>query len=153
MEVEFSSTFLIAAVVWLVLWPASVKNGDDGLLGFVSLVEHGLNIVLMGGDFALNGLHMNVWHFRYVVQWGSAYVVVHSIMMLVELAMDKPHKPSYGFLSSESWGMMLWVVGLILVMTIFYFLTFALNKLKAKREDMDMQGDEKNAAIQPTAQV
>lgn len=139
MEVEFSSTLLIAIVVWLVLWPAAQANDDDGLLGFVSLVQHGINIALMGGDFALNGLHMNARHFRFVIMWGTSYVVVHSIIMLIELSLDIPHKPSYFFLNSEAFlPMFIAVAGLIFVMTIFYFLAYGLNRLKGQREDMDM---------------
>merc|ERR1712091_380979 len=97
MEVELPMSILVGVVYWGLL-----AGGDPGAANFTSLIQHGINIAMIVGDFGLNGLHMSKIHIIFAVLFASLYLVVHYLVILVEYFQGFGARVSYGFLSVEN---------------------------------------------------
>jgi len=130
MQIETSTTILIATIFWLVLFPYAVHEQGlplSMLLSPFSIVFHGLNVFIMGFDFWLNGLYFVKHHFYYMLVWAGLYFFLHNFVMLIEFAEGLPHRPSYFFISSASPYLVLWIMVIVTLMGIFFMATFYLS--------------------------
>jgi hypothetical protein len=84
-EAMFSCAILVFLIVWLVLLPfIYLQTGTDGgMLRWVVLSAHNLNLVFMCVECALNSLVFNPSHFVFVLYYGLAYVVFSWIWFCV----------------------------------------------------------------------
>lgn len=121
METELPSTYFIATVYWAVLY-----NG--GTLTYTNIMVHGLNTMMITGDFFLNRLHFNKHHIWFAIIWTSMYTLFHGILMTIEFANDQPHAPVYGFLSYASPFLPAVLVGLVMIFAVFYAIAYQCNR-------------------------
>ncbi len=145
LEIETPATILIAAVVWGVLYPAAAANGNtSGLVNFVSLVEHAFNAPIIFTEFIMNGLLFRRAHLVFGLFWGAAYLIVTFIIQAVRQGQHLNETPPYAFLTASSALLAAWVVGLMLVLLLFFTCAYQVNRLKIRHaaEDLKEEGVE-----------
>mmetsp|Transcript_4372 Transcript_4372/g.5070 ORF Transcript_4372/g.5070 Transcript_4372/m.5070 type:complete len:372 (-) Transcript_4372:1162-2277(-) len=137
LNLELPSTFLICAVVWLVLYPAavSVDANLDGVLNPFSFLSHAANVAFFLVDFFFSGLYIRLHYFVYTVMWGSTYIAFHTVYQFVREAQSKDHCPVYGFLTldQEPLFAIIWAFGLLFVYFLFFLIGLLVSKFKEKR--------------------
>jgi len=76
-EVAFTCALFVFTIVWLVLVPAfyMYTGSDLGLLSFLPVCVHNVNIVLIGIEAVVNRLQFERAHFVFVVYYAGAYLV------------------------------------------------------------------------------
>ena len=133
-QVELPTTFLIALIVWMVLFPASQANGTpEDFVNFGSLVMHGANVPMMLGEFALNGMRFRRIHLAFSVMWGCLYLLFTMTIAAVRDGQGMPETPPYAFLTASTPLLAVWVCGLLFVISLFFTLTYQLNRCKRVR--------------------
>jgi hypothetical protein len=133
-QVELPTTFLIALVVWMVLFPASQANGTpEDFINFGSIVMHGANVPIMLIEFALNGMRFRRIHLAFAVMWGCIYLLFTMTIAAVRNGLDLAERPPYAFLSASTPLLAVWVSGLLFVICVFFALTYQLNRCKRAR--------------------
>ena len=85
LEVQLPMSFMIVAVVWLVLYPrdAAVNSSASVIYSqytnLSSLTMHGANFVAMLAEFALDALHVEPGHLGLVLAWGALYALFNGL--------------------------------------------------------------------------
>jgi hypothetical protein len=140
LEIETPATILIAAVFWAVLYPAAAANGNaSALVNFVSLVEHAFNVPLIFTEFIMNGLLFRRAHLVFSLFWGAAYLIVTFIIQAVRQGQNLNETPPYAFLTASSALLSAWVVGLMLVLLLFFTCAYQVNRLKVRHAAQDLK--------------
>lgn len=157
LEVELPATVLISIVVWILILPGTLQTGtEEEVLNPRSYFVHGINVFLMGGEFVMNKLYFKHAHFFYLAQWGSLYVLFHTILMFVRDLNDEDHCPTYGFLNLSTEVFIVWYLALLFLFYLSYLLIFGLSKYKYKvvQRKLNKQEEtkEKDDSKQETAQ-
>jgi len=112
-EAMFSCAILVFLVVWFVLLPwAYLSFGHDmGLLRFLPLSAHNLNVVFMGTEMLLNRLTFVPGHAVFVMFYGIGYVVFSWFYFLL----GSDHRFWYFFLDWRYAATPVWYTILILI--------------------------------------
>lgn len=133
-QVELVTALLIAAVVWFILLPAVVAQGDDteNVVNFNSFFQHGINVFFMFVDwFFFSNLYIVRSHVVFAFIWSCIYALFHILWLLIrDVSLDRPLTPIYPFLSPESGALAIWEIGLLVVISIFWGLALLFNRLK-----------------------
>ena len=84
LEVQLPMSAMITLVVWLVLYPYDVLNGEPafrlaGYTNLTSLTMHVGNFVFMLIEFGLDALHLTPGHFGLVLFWGMLYALFNGL--------------------------------------------------------------------------
>ena len=83
LEMELPLSVVIAAIVWLVIYPFDLSNGNPvriaGDLNLTSLTMHAANVAMMFLEFCLNGLLLNPEHVGLVIAWAMLYGVFNGL--------------------------------------------------------------------------
>ncbi|GBG24197.1 Stabilin-2 [Hondaea fermentalgiana] len=131
-QVEFACAMLVACVTWGILLPSAAEDNREMFLNLESYSQHAANVVLMGIDFFLCGYIAVPVHLPFLWFWGSLYSLFHGFYMLARDQNGMPLEPVYPFLTTESSLLIVWLLGLLLVLTLFAGIVFLLSKLKRR---------------------
>lgn len=133
LEIELPCTIFIALVVWTILLPFAIQYGQtDRVLNPSSFFSHGLNIIFMLIDFALNKLYISFKDIVFLVSWSAIYGTTHILLMLILQLIDEPHCPVYPFMDMSSVFFSLFLVGLVMICTVFYIVGWKISQLKLR---------------------
>lgn len=112
-EAVFCTAILVFLMVWLVLLPtAYLANGTDlGLLSFLPLNAHNLNVVFMGTEMLFNRLAFVPSHVIFAMFYGLVYVVFSWFYFLF----DSHHRFWYFFLDWRLRATPIWYTILIAI--------------------------------------
>jgi len=124
-EVSFSVAFLVSAVVTYVLIPTTVKRGLplDTFYKFLPVLFHNANVAYMALELVLNNLAFSPHHFIFVILYGVAYVLFAWFWFQVKGVFY------YFFLDyARDWAI-LWHLGLLIAVGLFFFLGLLLSSL------------------------
>ena len=105
LEVELPMSAMVAAVVWLVLYPsdANAARALERYTNLTSLTMHAANLVFMLLEFALDALHVDVRHVGLVVAWGMLYALFNGL----QAWLVAPHDIVYFFMDFTLVGRLL----------------------------------------------
>jgi len=77
---------MIAAVVWLVIYPYDMSGGNEQALrddlSLTSLSMHAVNVVAMFVEFGLDSLFIHPHHFGLVIAWAMLYALFNGMQAL-----------------------------------------------------------------------
>lgn len=123
-ELELSSSWLVALVVWTYLGPHSKWN--PMFMDYVGISMHACNAIIMTVDvFLIQDLKMDYEHFAIICLWASAYLTFHLIANMACGFM------AYPFLHTDDPLFFLYILALFSVLIAMYvFSCFVYQKCK-----------------------
>jgi hypothetical protein len=123
-EVSLATSMLVTVVVTFVLFPAAARLDNTALLLFPdALMMHNLNVVFMAAELVLTAVPVQPTHFIFAVLWGSVYV------MFSWLWLARTGVVYYFFLDYRKPKAAAMMVGLLIALTMFYFLGWGVSVL------------------------
>ena len=129
LEVQLPMAAMITLVVWLILYPYDAEH-DPSLFWYVrytnltSLTMHGMNLVFMLCEFAIDALHLEPSHFGLVLAWGMLYALFNGLQTFWT------HDTVYFFMDFTIAKSPAVCVCLTLLMAIVFAAACALSRLK-----------------------
>eukprot|EP00301_Raphidiophrys_heterophryoidea_P010425 c15547_g1_i1.p1 GENE.c15547_g1_i1~~c15547_g1_i1.p1 ORF type:complete len:335 (+),score=96.37 c15547_g1_i1:45-1007(+) len=130
-QVCFVSVLLVDTVTWLVLFPAAKATNDkamlSNLINFVSYNQHGTNLLFIGADFALNGVVVQLWHFRFMLTYVYAYSVFAWSSHVIG-----GWEYKYFFLNTDKYSSVLAYLGLFGVSLGFWWIAVLVSRKKVR---------------------
>lgn len=131
-QIILPCSVLVDSVFWVVLYPEAVHdNHAAGLLNFVSYNEHGFNLAICVGEFALNSMRYPWFRVAYVLLWSLTYVIFQWIWHDVF-----GQRWCYSFLVNNVPVAPLWYIGLLLFLFVCFSLWVQLHRMKIAIHDM-----------------
>ena len=128
-EIEFTFTLYATVLVWCLLLPgAKAPFAKASLLNYGSYFQHGINVLFMLGELMLNGLKIRSQHIHFNTLWVSFYMFIHNLFTLIEEFQGKPHNPFYGVLDAGNFIFAGFVIGLLLYVNFFYYVSCFLSR-------------------------
>jgi len=119
---------LVAVILWSVILPDKLKNNDGkSVLNFESYSEHAINVPFVLAEFMLNGMRLQTpHHIVFLILWGNIYAVFCIVFQFFG-----GFSP-YFFADISQKITPLWLVGVQIIILVFYVVPFGLDRLKGK---------------------
>lgn len=132
LENVLPSTLLLTIVYWAVLVPGADEEDLPLFFAYNAIVVHGVNLFFLLLEASLNNLFVIRFHFWYTLIYGSSYVFFHQALVIYYQATNQPPCPQYFFLDYSLDLFLVFLLGLLLATTLFYFIIYFLSQLKKK---------------------
>jgi hypothetical protein len=127
-QLNFATVWIVDSVNWLVNYPYAVTVGaTDQLLNFSSFNVHGVNLLVMLGDFVLTRIPYSHHHVCFLLIWVLAYAMFE----WVDYAVIR-HEYSYAFLDPTIPVAFAWYLGLAVFHMGIFWLCSLVSKWKLK---------------------
>lgn len=119
-EIGFPMSFVVSSMVTFVLIPFAKKAHlpTDNFYVLVPLLMHNANILFMAIEIVVNRLPFAIWHFPFILLFGTSYTVFSWIWN---------HYNGYYFyffLDYTRPGAILWYVALMVIVGVFFVLGY-----------------------------
>lgn len=126
-DVCFTCSFLVATVLWFILYPMYKKAGTEAqVFTFTSYTQHGINVLVLLIEFAMNQFEIQPVHAAFVVYWPTIYAlfawIVHS---------ENSFWP-YPFMEVREPYSPLWYLGLLIAHLCFFSIALLASTLKSR---------------------
>jgi hypothetical protein len=125
--IVLTMTFFVDAITWEVLFPDSVASHTEyAFLNFSSINMHSINFFMMMVELLLNRLPIKSHHVIYLMLWTAIYAPCGwSYYFLTG-------KWVYFFLNFETYSCVAWLIGLLVILQLFFSVSLVLYKIKCK---------------------
>ena len=128
-DICFACCFLVATVLWLILYPLAKQAGTAShLLNPVSYTQHGINVLLLSVEFGFNHLQVHPLHAAYLVYWPTTYAL---FAWIVHGSTTRGFWP-YPFMKVREPYSPLWYLGLLVAHLVFFALVYGASQLKKR---------------------
>lgn len=125
-EICFATAYLVTTVVSFVLIPASLAQATaskTSFFDFFPVLFHNGNVAFMAFELCMNRIPFNFAHFPFIVLYGQLYVLF-SWTLFRRIGVFY-----YFFLDYEAKYAVIWQLGLLAALTLFFFLGSYLSSL------------------------
>lgn len=124
-EVSYPVSFLVSSVVVYVLIPTAKKKNLDasGFFRIWPCLMHNANVIFMTFEMIFNRLPINLCHLQYGVLWGIVYTIFAWVLYKYKGFYY------YFFLDYNRPSAVLWYIGLTVLLSIYYLITYGMSLL------------------------
>ena len=128
-DICFACCFLVAVVLWLILYPLAKRDGTAShLLNVVSYTQHGINVLILCLEFGFNHLSVQPLHGAFLVYWPTTYAL---FAWIVHGSTTRGFWP-YPFMKVREPYSPLWYLGLLFAHLCFFGIVYGASQLKRR---------------------